>query len=124
MFSGIEDIDNTFIQTYVFNTFVFNTLSTSRETEKGEEINRTKSNQETPNVPFSPWAFTVVGQSYKDVPLLETTPPFLLEEPSCQRIKMFFLAKNSKLIKLVVHFWTSILYEDSNLNGFIDDKLY
>lgn len=74
------------------NTFAFNTLPTPSEKEKGEEINRTKSNQETPTVPFPPWVFTVVGQSYRDVPLLEI-PPFLLEEPSCQRIKCFFLPK-------------------------------
>lgn len=48
---GTEDTDN-FIQTYVFNTFNFSRLSTPSETEEGEEINKTKSNQETLIAPF------------------------------------------------------------------------
>lgn len=82
---GIEAIDNFFIQTYVFYAFNFNRLSTPSKTEEGEEINKTNSNQETLIAPFSPWVFTVIGQNYRDVPLLET-PPFLLKEPPCQRL--------------------------------------
>lgn len=76
-----------------------------------------KQNQIKPgdtNCVLSPHGLLLWLASYRDVLLLET-PLFLLEEPSCQGIKMLFLAKNSKLIKLVVHFWTSMPYEDSNL---------
>lgn len=82
-------------------------LSTLSETKKGEEI-KTTSYQGAPIAPFSLWDFTMVTQSCRDVPLLETTVLFLLEVPPCQRIKMLFLAKNFKLSKLVVHFWRSM----------------
>lgn len=82
-----------FIQTYAFYTSKFNRLSTPSETEEGEKINKTKSYQETLSAPFSPWVFTMIGQSCRDVPLLEA-PPFLLKEPPCQRIKMLFSCQN------------------------------
>ena len=94
---GIEYItDNFFIQTWIFYTFI---LSTNKQNQIKPE--------DTTSSFFSPWVFLVIKQSYRDVPLLETSP-FLLKEPPCQKVKMFFLAKIFKLSKLVVHFWRSM----------------
>lgn len=72
---GIEDIVGFFfIQTYVCYAFNFNRLSTSSETEEGEDINKTKSNQETLLAPFFLHGFLLLLPRATEMSSFRNTP--------------------------------------------------